>query len=137
MALTGDFSKLSAVIGELDSVPRLKRPITEAAKLEVWEQWGDQFGEQRDPFGKGWAPTQSGWSPVLDATGALASAVLTAQPNVMKIKLKPEKYWVFHQAGAHGMAERMVLPFQDGSLWDAPIQTRIGEIVMEHFQTAD
>lgn len=135
MPLKGDWDGLRRTIGELGSVRGLQGPITEAAEAGVEGQYTADFADQRDPWGKGWAPTQTGKTPVLvGPTLALANPTVTS--SRLTVRVKPVSYWVFHQMGANGMAERSVLPFQDGSLWDRPIQSAIEDTIIEHFGSA-
>lgn len=136
MPLDGDWVPLRRAIGELQDVRSLKSTITKVAGAAAGEQYTEDFSAQRDPWGKHWPATAKGKSPVLIGPDLeLANPTVTAA--ALTVRIKPVSYWVFHQMGAHGMAERMVLPFQDGSLWDRPIQAEIEAEIISHFDTAD
>lgn len=132
MPLEGDWVGLREVIGRLSKTRGLGRSLTEVAREGVAEQYTEDFASQRDPWGRGWAPTATGKTPVL-----IGPSLDLANPQVTgsnwTVKTKPVSYWVFHQMGANNMAERDVLPFQDGSLWDRPIQSQIERAIVEHF----
>lgn len=98
----------------------------EAGGNEAFNQYQEQWRGQRDPWGETWPGTQRGNSPILFDEGRLASPDVVFTANMVKIK--PERYWVFHQIGANHMPRRAVLPFSK-SLWDKPIEDRIREVV--------
>jgi hypothetical protein len=127
MPLTGDFAALRKMIGDLESCgTRVLAEATKAAKDAALEQYQADFASQRDPWGSGWKTSPHS----MNLTGALANPRATSSGGV--VRLTPERYWVFHQIGAHGMAKRAVLPFS-ASTWDPPIQAKIGDVVIGHF----
>lgn len=136
MPLEGDWVELRRTIDELGSVRGLTRTITKVAGEAAGEQYTEDFSAQRDPWGKHWPATAKGKTPVLIGPDLeLANPKVTAAS--LTVRIRPVSYWVYHQMGAHGMATREVLPFQDGSLWDRPIQAEIEAEIISHFDTAD
>lgn len=134
MALEGDWKKLTAMIGELQSVRGLMGPVTRVAHGRVSSLWDSGFTSQKDPWGNSWDPTAEGKSPVLVATGDLANAAITSSRGVVRVK--PPRYWIFHQTGANNMKERAVLPFGHSN-WSAPIERAIRDIVYWHFKSRE
>lgn len=129
-SMTGDWAALEREMGRLVSAER--RGIgdaTRAAREGVEDQYRADFAGSRDPFGRAWAPTQRGNTPLIGPTLALANPEIshdsTAGGGVVRVK--PVKYWVFHQGGI-GVPEREILPYGP-SKWDAPIQRRIGDVI--------
>lgn len=135
MGLTGDFDKLSQVVGELKSVPHMMAPITRVAAGRVSSLFAADFTGQHDPWGNRWEPNKSGKTPVLFESGALANPKVTFSGGVVRVR--PERYWIFHQAGAHGMAERAILPFGSSTPWDPPIQSAVNLFVRDHFRSSE
>ncbi len=131
MGLSGDFGKLRKAIAETRSVSKAVDEAERKARDEVENQYVADFAEQRDPWGTAWPATKAGKSPVLVD---LASAVVSLSAG--KIRIVPEKWWIFHQIGANNMEKRAVLPFS-ASKWDPPIQAKINDIVVAHFTTTD
>lgn len=136
MGLDGDWSKLRRMLGELNEAAsgRLMRPITLEAEEGVQDEYLDDFRAQHDPWGVPWDAAEDGENPVLIDSGALAGAQVTSVPGL--IRIRPPKYWVFHQLGANNMRKRAVLPFAKSD-WDEPIQKRITLVVERHFKTKD
>lgn len=136
MSLDGDWPKLRRAIAELAAVDRTAMSAaTDAGTEGVEEQYHGDFDAQRDPWGKTWAATKTGKSPVLvGPTFALYNAQIGGASGT--IRAKPERYWAAHQAGAHGMAERSLLPFS-ASRWDKPIQDKIESRLLGLFTTND
>ena len=136
MPLDGDWVQLRRTIDELQGTRGLERKITKVAGAAAGEQYTEDFAAQRDPWGKPWPATAKGKRPVLVGPDLeLSNPRVTAAS--LSVRIRPVSYWVYHQMGAHGMAERQVLPFQDGSLWDRPIQAEIEAEIVGHFDTAD
>lgn len=137
MSLTGNWDQFRKMISELHAVAggKLMRPITGIAEGQVEQLYEGDFVGQHDPWGNAWEPAESGKTPVLvGETAALANPQITSTPG--KVSVKPVRYWVFHQAGAHGMKQRAVLPF-GVSNWNPPIEKAIDRYVKKHFKSAD
>ncbi len=126
MALTGDFKGLDDLMRKVDGADKLLGKVTRAAKAEAGDQYRGDFAGKHDPWGESWASSPHG----MVETGALAGAQVTSSPGVLRIR--PPRYWVFHQVGANNMAKRAVLPFSE-SKWDPPIEAKIDAEVLEHF----
>ncbi len=52
------------------------------------------------------------------------------------VRMRPPKYWLYHQIGANNMHQRQVLPF-GASNWDPPIQGAIEKVVLDYFDDGD
>ncbi len=129
MPLTGDFAALAQMIADLEETGARALPVaTDAAKEEAQDQYEGNFKGQRDPWGNAWAPTATGKTPVLFQTGALSNALVSASTGTVRIK--PPKYWAYHQIGANGMAQRGLLPFS-ASNWDPPLVAAIEAAIEE------
>lgn len=136
MGLDGDWAKLRRAIAEVAAVDRgFMAKATAAAEAGSEREYHGDFDAQRDPWGKSWPATATGKKPVLiGKTFELFNAQVSATTGTVRIK--PPRYWVFHQVGANGMAERNVLPFSE-SRWDKPIQDDIEKLLMGGFVTDD
>lgn len=97
---------------------------TKAAKAELFVQYQADFAGSRDPYG-------NRWTYRLYDTGALANPQITI--SGASIKIRPVKYWVFHQIGSHGLHPNKVLPFGPSN-WDYPTQAKIADVVIAHFK---
>lgn len=132
MALTGDFARLRQLVDSVQEVSRgTLRRATRAAEPVVEAEYRSSFAEQVGPWGEPWRPTAAGKYPALRVTGALEGALVQATTG--RVRIRPPRYWVFHQVGANNMARRAVLPFAP-SRWDAPIIRAIEDAVLEPLQ---
>lgn len=130
--LVGDFARLRRLTSELSTIDRgAMAAATNAAKEGATEAYKGDFAAQRDPWGEAWEPTKLGKTPVLNSSGLLASSQATGSGGV--IRIKPVRYWVFHQVGANGMRRRAILPFSP-SRWDTPIQAFIERAVIQRLE---
>jgi phage gpG-like protein len=131
-SLTGDFDQLRKLIERASAPRKLMDQATEAGETGVHEQYQADFAGSRNPWGGQWAPRKDGGGGrPLYQSGALADPAIVSSNGL--IKVRPERYWVFHQVGANNMHERAVLPFS-ASNWDPPIQARIDDVVIGYFQ---
>lgn len=136
MSLDGDWAKLKRAIAEVAAVDRtFMSKATAVAEVGSEREYHQDFDAQRDPWGKPWDATATGKKPVLiGKTFELYNAQVSATTGTVRIK--PPRYWVFHQGGANGMASRSVLPFTE-SRWDKPIQTDLEKLLLSGFRTDD
>ena len=128
MAFTGDIHGLHTKIAALEEVAHegMKKAVA-AAKSEATSQYQNDFNAQRSPWGDAWAPLKGG-GRALQFTGELQGAVATASASGNTIKIKPPRYWVYHQIGGR-LPQRQVLPFS-ASNWDEPIQREIEDAIL-------
>ena len=136
MSLDGDWAKLKRAIAEVAAVDRgFMSKATVVAEVGSEREYHQDFDAQRDPWGKPWDATATGKKPVLiGKTFELYNAQVSATTGTVRIK--PPRYWVFHQGGANGMVSRSVLPFSE-SRWDKPIQNDLEKLLMSGFRTDD
>ncbi len=133
MSLEGDWARLRQLISELKGVPGVMKDMTFTAGAGVDEQYKADFAASRDPWGDPWPALKAGGGkPLLGASEALSTTFPSTGRLV--VRMKPPKYWVYHQVGANNMHQRAVLPFS-ASKWDAPIQAKLAERVMSHFKS--
>lgn len=136
MALTGDFAKLRRATLELTTFGHRVTPaITAEAGDEALNQYAAGLSGRRDPWGTAWPARRDGGPATLGGTGGPLATVETAFAR-LTVKLRPDRLWALHQAGANNMLERGTLPFS-ASKWDAPIQARIDRVVTGAFTTDD
>ena len=129
MSLDGDFAALRRLITELSTISRgTMAEATTAARQGVDQQYASDFSGRRDPWGEPWEPTATGKPATL---GPLSGARATGANGMVKIR--PLRWWVFHQIGANNMKRRAVLPFSP-SLWDRPIQALIERGVLRRLE---
>ncbi len=133
MALTGDSAKLHKTTVAIAGLRFVMKDAVQAAKGEAFDQYQAGFARTVDPWGSKWDPNQDGDAPTLYDTGALASPDVLVAGN--SVQIKPERYWVFHQAGANGMARRAVLPFSVSN-WNRPIEIRIESVILKQLAKA-
>lgn len=120
MGLSGDFAALRRLVSDVAEVSRgTIAEATAAARDGVDQQYAADFSGRRDPWGDPWEPTATGKPASL---GPLVGARASGASGVVRIR--PLRWWVYHQIGANGMKRRGVLPFSQ-SLWDRPIQALI------------
>lgn len=124
----GDWDKLSKLLDVLATPEVAVRAAQKAAKAEVLDLYQKGFQAQVGPFGRPWGETPNR----LIKSTALANPRIWATGNV--VKLKPVRYWIFHQGGTKHMAEHELLPYGDGSSWDGPIAAIIKKAVERHFE---
>jgi len=112
---------------------------TRAAREGVEAEYTGEFAAGRDPFGAPWKPTQRGNTPLIGPTLQLANAEISHDSVSAGgvVRVKPVRYWVFHQAGSDwgtgaGVPTRQILPYGP-SKWDAPIQAGISRAVERLF----
>ncbi len=136
MSLDGDWAKLKRAIAEVAAVDRgFMSKATVVAEVGSEREYHQDFDAQRDPWGKSWDATATGKKPVLiGKTFELYNAQVSAEVGMVRIK--PVRYWIFHQDGANGMVARRVLPFTE-SRWDKPIQNDLEKLLMSGFRTDD
>lgn len=136
MSLTGDFAKLARTRRELSTFgARVTPDLTEAAGREALDQYGGGLSGARDPWGAAWPARRDGGKATLGGpSGPLGAVDYNASRGT--IRIRPDKLWALHQAGANNMLQRATLPFSP-SKWDAPIQARIEAVVMGAFTTDD
>lgn len=125
--LKGDWDRLGRAISQLkrEVGPRVMFEATAEAKTGVFDQYQSDFSGHRDPWGNAWKPSRHS----MVRTSALANPTITTTTG--KIRVKPERYWVFHQAGTAKMPARPVFPY-GASTWDRPIQSRIESVVSRY-----
>lgn len=128
--MTGDFAGLRALVQRLANPRPVIKDATRVAGAEVTEQYQGDFAGSHDPWGNRWSPPREGGGRPLYQTGQLANPQIVAANGV--IKVRPVKYWVFHQVGANNMAPRGILPFS-ASLWDPPIERALDDVVVSFF----
>lgn len=134
--LTGDFAKLRRAAVELSTFGHRVTPeVTDVAGDEALNQYASGLGGARDPWGKAWPARRDGGRATLGGSSGPLAAVDLFKGRML-VKLRPDKLWALHQAGANNMFERATLPFSP-SRWDAPIQARIERVVMGAFTTDD
>jgi hypothetical protein len=136
MSLTGDFPKLRRAALELSTFGRRVTPdLVDVAGDEALNQYASGLGAARDPWGSAWQARRDGGRATLGgSSGPLATVDLFKGRLI--VKLRPDRLWALHQAGANNMEQRATLPFSP-SKWDAPIQDRIERVVTDAFTTDD
>ncbi len=134
-SVTGDFREFRELISRLANPKPLINDATRAAGSEVTEQYQGDFSGSHDPWGGAWKPRKDGkgGGRPLYQSGNLANPQIVASNGV--IKVRPERYWVFHQVGANNMFTRGILPFS-ASAWDPPIERALDEVVVSYFYKA-
>ena len=136
MPLTGDFAKLRRAAVELSTFGHRVTPaITDAAADAALDQYAGGLAGRRDPWGSAWPARRDGGPATLGGPGGPLGTV-DVSTGRMLVKLRPDRLWALHQAGANNMEKRGTLPFSP-SKWDAPIQARIERVVMGAFTTDD
>lgn len=131
-SMPGDWAELEREMSKL--VAAEKRAVgdaTRAMRDGVEVEYSAEFAAGRDPFGAPWKPTKKGGSPLIGPTLALANPQVSHSGDTVRVK--PVRYWVFHQAGwGASQSERQILPYGP-SKWDAPIQAGISRAVERLF----
>jgi hypothetical protein len=132
MGLTGDFERLAKLRFKVGMSRDLMREATEATREGVGAEYRADFAGSHSPWGDAWPARQDGQggAPLQGPTGQLGGTDPTQAGYV--VKMRPPKYWLYHQIGANGMHQRGVLPF-GASKWDAPIQDKIERVIEDHF----
>ena len=130
--ISGDWPDLRRLIGQLERTgERVMSKATDAMMGEVVRQYHGDFVGARSPWGVPWAPTKLGGDTLLK-TNALANPQVSQTRGV--VRLKPERYWIFHQAGTERMPERPVLAYGKTD-WDPPIIHAIERAAERQFPT--
>jgi hypothetical protein len=136
MALTGDFAKLRRTALELSTFGHRVTPeIVDVAADEALDQYAGGLAGARDPWGNAWQARKDGGKATLGGSTGPLGAVDLFKGRLI-VKLRPDRLWAIHQAGANNMHSRATLPFSP-SKWDEPIQDRIERVVMGAFTTDD
>lgn len=130
MSLTGDFPKLRTLGAQLGSSPKILREGTRGLGDAAMDEYQAGFSSKSDPWGSGWEATPSN-GDVNYRTGALANPTITAIGG--RVRMRLEKYWVFRQIGAQDSPQHAVVPFAEGSRWDAPFERVLNDQVEKHF----
>jgi hypothetical protein len=129
VALVGDFDQLRRLVADARAVSRgVPTRAHRAAAAEVSQRYVSGYTQQQDPWGVPWRTTRAGKSPVLRTTGAMMGALISVTSS--SVKVRPPRYWVYHQIGANNMERRAVLPFEAGSNWDRPILDAVERAVL-------
>jgi hypothetical protein len=136
VSLTGDFAKLRKAALELSTFGHRVTPeLTDAAGTEALSQYAGGLSGRRDPWGAAWPARRDGGQATLGGpSGPLGTVDYNA--SRLTIRIRPDRLWALHQAGANNMEQRATLPFS-ASKWDAPIQARIERVVTYAFTTDD
>lgn len=130
-SMPGDWGELEREMNKLVAAEkRVVSDATRAMRDGVATEYTGEFAAGRDPFGAPWKPTQKGGSPLIGPTLALSNPQISVSGDT--VRLKPVRYWVFHQAGWGKAPERQILPYGP-SKWDAPIQAGISRAVERLF----
>lgn len=136
MPLTGDFAKLRKAALELSTFgARVSPELVDVAADEALDQYAGGLAGTRDPWGNAWPERKDGGKATLGGPGGILGPVDLFKGRLI-VKMRPDKLWAIHQAGANNMHRRALLPFSP-SEWDAPIQDRIERVVMGAFSTDD
>lgn len=128
MPFTGPFAALRELVKGLEDAGGKVEDAAEEAKKGVFEEYQRGFAGERDPYGESWKPGKQGLVPVMFRDGALANPRVTMSKSV--VRLKPERYGWIQQAWG-----REILPYRDGSLWEAPIQERIENLIVGYLES--
>ena len=138
MGMTGDFDKLAKLRFKVAHASRgILQEATRVTRDGVAEQYQADFSGSHSPWGETWQGRRdgAGGAPLRGPTGQL-QATSPAVSGASIVRMRPPKYWLYHQIGANNMHQRQVLPF-GSSHWDPPIQGAIEKVVLDYFDDGD
>jgi hypothetical protein len=133
MPLTGPFAALREIAQGLQEAGGKIDDATREAEDAVFEEYQKGFAAGRDPYGERWAPNKQGLYPTLLRTGRLANPSMSRTKDT--VKLRPVPYGFMLHAGANGAPDREIVPYRGGSVWEAPIQERIENVVLGYLES--